>query len=260
MDPEVLITHYLPELADTSWSGCSLRHLLDMRSGVRFSEDYTDPDCDIFVTDAIIGWGPPDSSRDDFWAYIAQLPADEPHGTRFGYRSIQTDLLGWIVERVTGLSYAQAMSTFIWSGIGAEYDADMTVNPRGQSLPAGGISATAHDVLRFGEHVRLGGAVAPRSFVDDTLRGDAECRRAWLEGPLTRLAPDGHYRNQWWVRDPAKGVMFAIGTNGQLIYIDRSAEMVAVKLSSWPMATSRELIDTTTDALEACAAALGGGA
>ncbi len=137
MDPEVLITHYLPELADTSWSGCSLRHLLDMRSGVRFSEDYTDPDCDIFVTDAIIGWGPPDSSRDDFWAYIAQLPADEPHGTRFGYRSIQTDLLGWIVERVTGLSYAQAMSTFIWSGIGAEYDADMTVNPRGQSLPAG---------------------------------------------------------------------------------------------------------------------------
>ncbi len=54
--------------------------------------------------------------------------------------------------------------------------------------------------------------------------------------------------------------MFAIGTNGQLIYIDRSAEMVAVKLSSWPMATSRELIDTTTDALEACAAALGGGA
>ena len=253
IDPEGAVSDHLPELAGTAWDGCTVRHALDMRTGTRFNEDYVDPDADVRTYEAVIGWSPPAAGEQppDLWTYIAGLTNATAHGERFEYRSILTDLLGWLVERAGGAPYSEVVSRELWSRIGAEQDADMTVNHAGNALADGGMCATLRDLARFGELVRTGGdGIIPEAWIVDTIRGDEECRRAWLAGDRLEMMPDGHYRNQWWVRDPA-GILMALGIHGQMIYVDRPAELVGVVLSTWPDPLDDNLRAAGIRALEA---------
>jgi len=99
--PDEPVTLSLPELAGTSWDGCTVRHLLDMRAGTRFNEDYTNLDADVRVYEQIYLWRPRTSVDlpTDITAYYATLANERPHGGRFDYRSILTDVLAWVMER-----------------------------------------------------------------------------------------------------------------------------------------------------------------
>jgi CubicO group peptidase (beta-lactamase class C family) len=259
LDPDAPVPSYLAELAGGAWEGCTVRHLLDMRSGTRWTEDYTDPDADVRLYERVIGWAPPLAGQPpgDLRAYVSTLGNETEHGRRFVYRSILTDLLGLVIERAAGAPYAEVVSRELWSRLGAEQDADITVDSVGNALADGGMCASLRDLGRFGELVRVGGSgVIPAEWIDDTIRGDDECRRAWLDGERAEMLPDGHYRNQWWVRDPGRGVLMALGIHGQMIYVDRAAELVAVKLSTWPDALDDELRAATIEAIDAAGAAL----
>ena len=166
MRTDELASTYVPALRGTAWDGATVQHLLDMSAGVAFNEeDYDDPESDGCLIEFVSGYRP--RQRTDLPAdtasWILSLPAQGSHGDRFQYRSIITDVLGWIVEEVTGQRFADVFSDRIWSRIGAEHDADLIVDACGFPTVEGGICATPRDLARFGQMHLQRGAVRGRA-------------------------------------------------------------------------------------------------
>jgi CubicO group peptidase (beta-lactamase class C family) len=236
LDAAAPVTTYLPELAATGWRGASLQHVLDMTTGVRFSEAYTDPYSDIGQVDVASGWKPvPPGSDPAFawpahmWELIARLGETvRPHGATFEYRSIETDVLAFALERVTGKRLAELVSEELWQKIGADESACFSVDPAGYALADGGFNATLRDYARFGQLILdNGGGIVPAEWIEATRTG--------AHGPrFSQSLPEGSYRNQFWIEDQRSRNLMCRGVFGQLIWISWDHRMVAVKLSSWP--------------------------
>ena len=243
LDPQAQITEYLPELENTGWNGAKLQHLLDMASGTRYSEAYTDRASDIGKTDVACGWKPipKDSDPGIYWPscvwdqIITLKDQDAEHGSRFNYRSIETDVIAHAMERVSGRRLAQLISDELWSKIGAEHDSYFTVDSSGYALACGGFNATLRDYARFGLlHLNNGKCaeqqVVPHEWIQDIRNGPHG-----LFDDLGRESfPNGRYRNQFWIEDNDRETVMCFGVFGQLIYISPEYDLVAVKLSTWP--------------------------
>ncbi len=209
LTPDDPVTAHLPELAGTSWDGCTVRHLLDMRAGTRFDEDYTNLGADVRVYEQIYLWRPRVNLDlpADITAYYATLENERPHGGRFDYRSILTDLLAWVMERAAGARFADLVANELWGPMGAEADAEVTVDGHGNAMADGGISCTLRDLARFGLLLLRGGRrgseqVIPRAWIQDTLTADPETVAAFAAAPDAVEFPAGaYYRNQFWVVD-----------------------------------------------------------
>ena len=241
LDPQAPVTRYVPEATGSAYGDCTVRHVLDMTVSIRFTEDYIDPHGDVARYRVAMGWNPPGAlpQVDGLHRFIAGIPkAAHPHGESFHYVSPNTDMLGWIIERAAGESFAGLLSRHIWQPMGMAQDAFMTVDAHGAPRTAGGLCVCLGDLARIGELVRgrgvfRGRRVLPEAFVADILEnGD---RQAWLRGDLVHLFPDGRYRSQWYVPEPSSNVLCAIGIHGQWIYVDFARRMVAVKQSSQPI-------------------------
>ncbi|MGB8922683.1 MAG: serine hydrolase, partial [Pseudomonas sp.] len=183
LDPEAPITQYVPEIAGSGYDGATVRHLLDMRTGVAFSEAYEDPNAEVRVIESQMGWRP-GPERVGLYAYLTSLSAQGPHGGPFVYRSADTDVLGWVCERAAGVRMAELVSTLIWAPMGAEYDAEITCDGLGSAVHDGGVSATARDVARFGNMLLHDGwvghrSVVPESWLQQSRRIDADVRGAF---------------------------------------------------------------------------------
>src|SRR6266568_2059430 len=124
LDPDAEITSYVPELAGSGYAGALVRHVYDMRSGVRFLEEYANPRSDIRRLDEWVGWQPGEGEARGLYRFLATLQAEAPHGERFLYRSAESDVLGWVCERAAGRPMADLISELIWAPMGAEHDAD----------------------------------------------------------------------------------------------------------------------------------------
>ncbi|MDN5789450.1 MAG: beta-lactamase family protein [Micrococcales bacterium] len=252
LDPEAAVTSYLPEVAGSGYDGATVRNVLDMRTGVAFRETYTDPDAEVRVMERSMGWSPlePDDPVGAY-AYLATLGRDGPHDGRFTYRSADTDLLGWLCERVTGVPMADLISERIWGPIGAEFDATVTTDWVGTAIHDGGISATARDLARFGqmlldEGVVDGRRVVPASWIEESFNPGHDVRQAFAESPDETVLPGAWYRNQFWfIPGIAGDNLVCLGIHGQMIHVSPATRTVAVKLSSWPSAQHlAHLIDT----------------
>lgn len=239
LDPEALITDYLPDLSDTSYRAAQLKHVLNMTSGVHFDETYTNPYSDVGQMDVSSGWKPvpPDSNPTFRWPrhvyeQILGLGAlDRHHGDLFAYRSIETDVLAFCMERVTGLRLPEIISREIWQVMGAEESACMTVDSAGYALASGGFNATLRDYARLGLlYLENGGGIIPAAWVEATRNGN----HAIFGEPYNSSLPEGAYSHQWWVEDPRSRAIYARGVFGQMIYVNWDYNMVAVKLSTWP--------------------------
>ena len=123
LDPDAEITSYVPELDGSGYAGALVRHVYDMRSGVRFLEEYANPDSDIRRLDEWVGWYPGQGEPRGLHRFLAKLQAEAPHGERFLYRSAESDVLGWVCERAAGRPMVELISELIWAPMGAEYDA-----------------------------------------------------------------------------------------------------------------------------------------
>jgi len=242
--PDEPVTLYLPELAGTSWDGCTVRHLLDMRAGTRFNEDYTNLDADVRVYEQIYLWRPRTSLDlpTDITTYYATLANERPHGGRFDYRSILTDVLAWVMERAAGARFADLVASELWAPMGAEDDAEVTVDGHGNAMADGGISCTLRDLARFGLLLLGGGRrgseqVIPRAWIRDTLTADPDVLTAFAAAPDAAEFPVGtYYRNQFWVIDPRGPIVMASGINGQTVLVHVPADVVVAKVSTWPVA------------------------
>ena len=255
--PENTVETYAPELEASSFAGATVRQVLDMSTGTKVSEDYDDPESDVRRYEGAAGWRPTSSEDDlDLFGYMLTLGNHRGHGGVFEYRSILTDLLGCLIERAGGARFADLMSEHLWSRLGAEQDAHITVDRSGNPMTDGGMSVTLRDLGRFGiMYLRRGQwnarEIVPAAWVDDTLRADDACRDAFARSESVQRYPQGHYRNQWWVPDGAAGILLAAGIYGQYIYLDARADVAIVKLSTLPFALD---IGVSADHLRAFAA------
>ena len=264
LDVSARLTAIVPELAGTSFEGATVQHLLDMRTGTAFNEDYDDPAADVRTYERVYLWRPAGGHPvpEDAIAYFATLRNDGQHGGPFRYRSILTDVLAWVIERAAGARLHELIAAELWQPMGAEFDAEITVDPHGNPMADGGICVTLRDAARFGElFLRRGKRgrrhVVPVAWVDDTIRGAPDGVAAFGGGDDPPGFPPGaHYRNCWWVRDPGLPFYHASGINGQHVFVHVPSQTVVVKLSTWPVALSPWITATVqgvlaiTDALQ----------
>lgn len=243
LNPQMRVDYYLPELAGSGFGDATVREVMDMTTAIAYSEDYTNLNAEVWgfsaAGNAMIEHpaGTPQGFRD----YIPMVKKDGSHGEKFGYRTINTDVLGWIVERVGGVPIAEQLRERVWSRMGMEQDSYYQVDAMGVAFAGGGLNVALRDLARFGEMMRCGGRwhgkqIIPREAVDDIRFGSNPAPFAASDYG-TKL-PGWSYRNMWWISNNADGAFMARGVHGQAIYIDPAAEMVIVRVASNPMASN----------------------
>ncbi|WP_425914912.1 serine hydrolase domain-containing protein [Pseudomonas sp. GWSMS-1] len=258
LEPERKVTYYVPELAASAFGNATVRQLMDMTTGIRFSEDYADPNAEVWAHAAA---GNPLPKPADYqgprtyYEFLATVQPQGKHGEAFHYRTANTDALGWVLARASGRNVAKLLSERIWSKLGAEQDAYMSVDSIGTPFAGGGLNSGLRDLARFGEMVRNNGRyndqqILPVEVVTDIRNGAS--REDFAKAGYS-LLPGWSYRNMWWVTHNAHGAFMARGVHGQALYIDTTAEMVIARFASHPIAANAANDPTSLPAYEAVA-------
>ncbi len=262
LDENAPVSKYVPELAPSAYGDATVRQLMDMRVGAKFSEVYTDPKSDIMAYVVAAEWipiPPGYQGPKNLCSMMVNLKEREgPHGGAFGYKSATTDVLAWVLRRASGKSLTALLSERIWSKIGAESDAYYLLDAVGTEVAMGGMNATLRDLARFGQMMlqkgQMGGKqILPRGVVEDIMQGGD--REAFAKGNQPTRA-GWSYRSQWWVTHNSNGAYTAMGVHGQRLYIDPKAQMVVARLGSHPVAGNAFTDPIHTKAFDALAKAL----
>lgn len=209
-----LMVDYLPELKGRGMDQVTVRHLLQMTSGIHHVENYYNP----FAGVAKLYYGR------KLHRQVAHLRGDSKPGMEFHYKSINTQVLGEIVNRVTGKSLAQYMNEKIWSHLGTEHPASWSIDQRknGMEKAFSSINATARDFAKFGRlYLNKGNwngkQLIPADWVTESTKVDTTNGSAW------------YYQYQWWL--PSKsGDYMANGHLGQYIYVNPTKNLIMVRL------------------------------
>ncbi len=241
------VTRYLPELKGGGYDGVTVRQMLTMTSGVRWNEDYRDPQSDVArlvdlaaTTEAVLV------------AYMAKLPRAAQPGTKFNYNTGEANLIGHMLRRAVGKSLAEYLSEKIWSRVGMEQDAVWTTDRMGFEISGCCLNASLRDYARIGLLMLAGGKIG-----DEALLPDGWVRQAATASVPSREAGRS-YGYQWWVRDG--GAYQASGIFGQMLYVDPGRGLVIVLLGAWELPTgTRELRRERREFVAAVQKALDGG-
>jgi len=258
LDETATVPTYLPELAACGYADATIRHLLDMTTGMRYVEDYTDDNSSVWQFTRAGGFRPRPANYqgpDSFYAYIETVSKESDHGQQFAYKTINTDTLGWVLRRVTGKTVSELLAERFWSTLGMEQDGYFGVDSTGVEFAGGGLNLALRDAARFGEMMRLAGRfngrqIVPAAVVEDIRRGGNKDHFA-LAGYV--LLPGWSYRNMWWVSHNEHGAFAARGIHGQSIYVDPAAEMVIARFASHPLGANYNLDPTSLPAYHALA-------
>ncbi len=261
------LTTYVPEFEGSGYAQATVRNLLDMRSGIKFSEEYTNPDAEVRVMEEAFGWRPASEREvpNSIYDYLRTLDQHDEHGGAFDYRSCETLALGWICERAGGAKMADLISNLIWQPLRADWNAEMTCDSVGTGIHDGGMCATVRDLARFGQMLLAGGMslggeqVVPGDWLRSIWTVDPDIRDAFDRSEAGPFMPGGWYRNQFWFLPRAHGdVLLALGIYGQMLYVNPGTGTVAAKFSTWPTAQSGEMLQNTIRTFDAIGAQLAG--
>lgn len=258
LDESAKVSSIVPELANSAFGSATVRQVMDMTTALKYSEDYADPKADIWIYSAAAN--PLPKPKDykgpiGYFEYLQTVKQDGIHGGSFGYKTINTDTLGWIISRVTGKKLTKLLSERIWSKMGAEQDAYMTVDSKGTPFAGGGLSAGLRDLARIGllmlnDGVVNGQRLFPKSAVENIRAGGN--KQAFAKAGYKTLQ-GGSYRSMWWILHNMHGAFAARGVHGQTIYVDPTAQMVIVRFSSFPVAKNAKIDPTSLPAYQAVA-------
>ena len=241
IDPAAPVISVIPELKGTAYEDATIRQVMDMTIGVKYSENYADPKAEIWAFSAAgshLTGCPGYQGPKTYYEFLKTLQKEGNHNEAFAYKTVNAEVLAWIVKRASGKSMADFLSETVWSQIGAEGDAYFQVDTVGTEFGGGGLNTTLRDLARFGEMIRLKGfyngkQILPAKAVEDIFRGGDKAHFARAN---YATLPGWSYRNMWWVSHNEHGVVMARGIHGQNIYIDPRAEMVIVRYASNPVA------------------------
>ncbi len=258
LDEGATVSAIVPELAKSAFGKATVRQVMDMTTGLSYSEDYSDPKADIWIYSAAASPLPKAAGYkgpDGYFEYLQTVRPEGQHGEAFGYKTINTDALGWILSRVTGQEVTELLSDRIWSRMGAEQDAYMTVDGKGTPFAGGGLSAGLRDLGRVGLLMLNGGVIHgerlfPAEVVERIRAGGS--KSAFAKAGYSTLE-GGSYRSMWWLLHNEHGAFAARGVYGQTIYVDPKAEMVLVRFASFPTAKNAAIDPTSLPAYQAVA-------
>ena len=263
LSPDDLVTDIIPEIAGSAYDGATLRHVLDMTVGMDYDENYENPDSDVARLDVAAGWRPArEGVADNLRDYIKTMRKAGEHGVAFHYVSTNTDLLGWIRERVSGVDFATLLSREIWQPMGAEFDACVTLDRLGAPQTDGGLCVATRDLARFGQPhlqqgVMNGRRIVPEEWIRDFREnGDPD---VWARGNFAEQMPGFHYRSKWYTdrEDPHRPCL-GMGIHGQFLFVDPAAGVVIAKHSSHPRPVDGPYFDNTVRVFKAISRALSG--
>ncbi|TGT75120.1 class C beta-lactamase-related serine hydrolase [bacterium M00.F.Ca.ET.159.01.1.1] len=237
-DPNAPVTKYIPEAKGSAYGDASVRHVLDMTVSLDFEEAYLDPESAFARYRRATLWNPGGGSEGltAFLMTIQRLA--EPHGQTYRYRSPNSDMLGILVERASGMRVTELLREKLWLPLGAASEMSVTVDMEGTARTAGGMSMTPRDLARIGEMMRQGGTangrrIVPEAWVRDTVATGGS-HEAWQRGTMVFLFPKGRYRNKWYQTGHDSGAFGGIGIHGQWLYVNPKTEVVIAKMSSQP--------------------------
>ncbi len=258
LDDSVLVTSVVPELEGSAFGSATVRQVMDMTTGLAYSEDYSDPQADIWAYSAAaspLPKAPGYKGPDGYLEYLQTVPKEGDHGETFAYKTINTDALGWIIWRASGSNFAELLSQKLWQKLGAEQDAYVTVDAKGTPFAGGGLSAGLRDLGRLGQLMLGDGAfngeqIFPKEVVQSIRKGGS--KSAFSKAGYASLA-GGSYRSMWWVFHNSHGAYAARGVHGQTLYIDPTAQMVIARFASHPQAKNAYIDPTSVPAFEAVA-------
>lgn len=236
LDPSAPITQYVPELQGSAWDGASVQQTLDMTTAVDYAER---PDADpgvvqyMFAAD-LLNVGPLYQGPKKIIDFLKSLKKNGDHGAKFEYKTVDAEVIGLIIEKITGKSFPTLVSERIWAPIGAQTAAYALQDSGNAYLAGAGMGAITRDLARFGEAVRLEGRYNGQAFLQPGTV--AELRKGGDQSAFRAGRPNARegasYHNQWWIAPGNDHSFEAQGFGGQRIYIDPQNELVIVKTAS----------------------------
>jgi CubicO group peptidase (beta-lactamase class C family) len=224
------VTDYIPELKGSAYEGVTVRQMLMMSSGVKWNEDYVDPNSDV----AKAGNKVTEPGVNPMVSYLRKLPRENPPGAKFHYNTGETDLVGVLVSKATGRSLAQYASEKIWRPYGMERDAVWMVDPGDQERGGCCISMTLRDYARVGLFIAGDGMVGAKRVTPSGYIADATRREIDNDIP----APGG-YGYFWWILP--NGGYSGIGIFGQSVTEFPAEHLIIVQNAAWTTPTGKEL-------------------
>lgn len=257
IDPEQTPADYVPALVGSAFAHSSLRQVLNMVSALDFSEEYDDmvpgsvhleyfrrlglvPAWDLMQMDPRKDSTPRGARR---FLPAFRLNSGLTHGTTFEYHSPNVDVIGWVIEAVTGLPLAEFIRKYLWARLQTEHDAFLCADTEFNPIATGGFNSTLRDAARFGlmalNEGRVGDdQVIGADWMADTYALRDQDRLAWQRSifadptAITHMPDFGGYRSFWWICDAEQGERAAIGIYGQMIYVNKSTKTVIASFSS----------------------------
>lgn len=243
LDVAAPVAKYVPELAASAFGDATVRQVMDMTVGVKYSENYVDPEAEVRTYGIAAGYGKPPEGYDgprSIVEFLSTLRKQGEHGAAFAYKTCNTEVLAWVMQRVTGKAMAQLISERIWQKMGMDEDAHIIVDPLGMAACGGGMNLSLRDLARVGEMMRNRGAfnghqIVPAAVVDE-IAGGAR-KEDFAKAGYTTM-PGWSYRTQWWVSHDDLGAYTARGIHGQVCWIAPKAELVIARFASHPVAAN----------------------
>ncbi len=230
------VTAYIPGLKGSAYDDVSVKQLLTMTSGVKWNEDYTDPKSDV----ALFNMQKPVAGEDITVSYMKTLPREAPAGSKWVYKTGETNLIGVLVSSATGKTLSAYLSEKVWKPFGMEQDAVWMLGATGHEISGCCMSASLKDYARFGQFILNGGVAGGKKVLPDD----------WLPAATTKQAdidlPGRGYGYQWWTNDD--GSFAAQGIFGQGIFIDPKRKLVIASNGNWPTATDPEGVGAAREA------------
>ena len=236
LDPAAPVSVYVPELGHSGFGNATVQQVMDMTTAVDFSEEYTNPRSGIGAYSAAVGFVPAAPDYDgprDMWSFLTGIAANGTHGQAFTYRTCNTDVLNWIITRITGQSFAGNLCERFWMPLGL-HDADVMVDSIGTPFAGGGLCLRLEDLAKFGEMIRQNGqGIVPERAIAAIRRGG---RPDQFDTPHYPSLPGWSYGSQWWHSHGQDGGFSARGIHGQALWIAPAADLVIARFGSHPVA------------------------
>ena len=218
------VIKYLPDLSGSNYDEISIKHVLQMSSGIEWNEDYDDPYSDVNLAAGL--------NSLDLYKYLYKLDKTNKPSRKFNYNTAESNLLGGVVRSAVGSNLSNYLESKIWQSFGMESDAYWGLDSTFlDELGGCCIYATLKDYARVGIFALNQGKL---------LNGDKVLPENWMEDSTKASSANQYYGYQWWLGGRRYESYAAQGIFGQLIWIDPPTETVVVMQSAWDKAWTLE--------------------
>ncbi len=228
------VSAYIPDLKGSAYDDVTIRQLLTMTSGVKWNEDYADPNSDV----ARFNEHKAEPGMDVTVSYMRKLPREAPAGSKWVYKTGETNLIGVLVSSATKKKLSDYLSEKVWKPYGMEQDASWLLGSTGHEISGCCLQASTRDFARFGLFIMGGALVDGKSIVPADWLASATTDQVKGQG--------GGYGYQWWTNPD--GTFAAQGIFGQGIFIDVKRKLVIASNSNWPKATDPDTVGAGREA------------